>query len=174
METVVLVVSATIPSLHLHVIPLAKHVGLHGHVVAFPLRRVDVLIPQHAVGFVQHDHQGSLRQTLTGQGAGRAAQHHGHDGVFVSLPARPMLLDGIPEVHVGDAVARDEHKVGFDNVLLVDTAKGFSYRHAVGGDDGPHLWWCAQGLCTTRHTVYLYCNAWYLHAAVVQLYLGIV
>ena len=49
--------------------------------------------------------------------------HHGHDCILVGGAAGAMRLEHRPQVHVGDGVAVDEHKVALDDVALLDDAQ---------------------------------------------------
>ena len=65
---------------------------------------------------------------------------HGHDGVFVGLPALLMDPDDLVYPHVADQIAHDEDEVRCDDAVSVDVAHGVARGEGLlRGDDWNNL-----------------------------------
>lgn len=68
----------------------------------------------------------------------KSIPHHGHDCILVGRSSGAVSLQDGRQVHVGDRVTTDQHKVTLDYIALVDDAERLAGRRAVGGHDGCH------------------------------------
>ena len=85
-----------------------------------------LLVVETAVGGRVENEGGRASLRLGAVGRSRAAEDHGHDGVFVSGPAGPMGCECGLEVEVGDDVAVDDDEVVGEDGALVEVAHGVS------------------------------------------------